>query len=164
MTGIARLYVQTWDDKDVELYVTPININPGQPVMPISHPFVYSIYLAKTLGLYATLGLAEDTWALNERVIDEEAFLKQSWLICEERKQQLWDVLDKTRRASSRSSSTPPTASATCSIASSIPRTRRTAGKDGGAKYKHVIPETYAEMDKLVGELVARSATIPRRS
>ena len=35
-------------------------------------------YLAKKLGKYATLGLAEDTWALNERVIDEQAFLDQT--------------------------------------------------------------------------------------
>jgi predicted AlkP superfamily phosphohydrolase/phosphomutase len=98
VTGIARFYVQTWDEHDVEIYVTPININPDAPAMPISHPFVYAIYLAKTQGLYATLGLAEDTWALNERLIDEDAFLKQSWLIFEERKRHLWDALDKTRR------------------------------------------------------------------
>ena len=54
--------------------------------MPISEPFVYSIYLSKMIGKYATLGLAEDTWALNERVIDEKAFLDQAWLIFEERK------------------------------------------------------------------------------
>lgn len=96
--GITRLYVQTWDENDVEIYCTPINIDPGSPAMPISHPFVYSIYLAKLQGPYATLGLAEDTWALNERVVDEEAFLKQAWLIFEERKKQLWDVVDKTKK------------------------------------------------------------------
>ena len=97
-TGIARFYVQHWDGEDVGIYVTPINIDPGSPAMPISHPLVYSIYLAKMLGPYATLGLAEDTWALNERVVDEEAFLKQAWLIFEERKRMLWDVLEKTKR------------------------------------------------------------------
>jgi predicted AlkP superfamily phosphohydrolase/phosphomutase len=96
--GIARLYAQTWDENDVEIYCTPINIDPGSPAMPISHPFVYSIYLAKLQGPYATLGLAEDTWALNERVVDEEAFLKQAWLIFEERKKQLWDVVEKTKK------------------------------------------------------------------
>ena len=96
--GIARFYVQTWEGGDVEIYVTPINIDPGSPAMPISHPFVYSIYLAKLQGPYATLGLAEDTWALNERVIDEEAFLKQAWAIFEERKKHLWDVIEKTKK------------------------------------------------------------------
>ena len=46
--------------------------------MPISHPSVYSVYLAKKQGPFATLGLAEDTWALNERVIDEKAFFEQA--------------------------------------------------------------------------------------
>ncbi len=98
MQGIARLYIQTWDDKDVEIYVTPINIDPGSPALPISHPFVYSIYLAKLQGPYATLGLAEDTWALNERVVDEEAFYKQAMLIFEERKKMLWDTIEKTKK------------------------------------------------------------------
>src|SRR5262249_44789763 len=40
-TGIARFYVQTWEGNDVEIYVTPINIDPNSPAMPISHPFVY---------------------------------------------------------------------------------------------------------------------------
>ena len=97
-TGIARFYVQTWEGDEVEIYVTPINIDPDSPAMPISHPFVYSIYLAKLIGPYATLGLAEDTWALNERVVDEEAFLKQAWLIFDERKKMLWDVLEKTKK------------------------------------------------------------------
>jgi predicted AlkP superfamily phosphohydrolase/phosphomutase len=97
-TGIARFYVQAWEGETVEIYVTPINIDPNSPAMPISHPFVYAIYLAKMMGPYATLGLAEDTWALNERVIDEDAFLRQAWLIFEERKRMLWDVLDKTKR------------------------------------------------------------------
>ncbi len=97
-TGIARFYLQDWDGDDVGIYVSPININPDSPAMPISHPFVYAIYLAKMLGPYATLGLAEDTWALNERVVDEEAFLKQAWLIFDERRRMLWDVLEKTKK------------------------------------------------------------------
>jgi predicted AlkP superfamily phosphohydrolase/phosphomutase len=97
-SGIARFYVQTWDGDDVGIYVTPINVDPGSPAVPVSHPLVYSIYLAKMLGPFATLGLAEDTWALNERVVDERAFLEQCWLIFEERKKMLWDVLEKTKR------------------------------------------------------------------
>lgn len=163
MTGIARLYIQTWDEH-FELYVTPININPDEPVMPISHPFVYSIYLAKMNGPYATLGLAEDTWALNERVIDEEAFLKQSWLICEERKQQLWNVLDKTKKGfvtvvfdtSDRISHM-----FYRYLDPSHPANRGRSAEEL-AKYKDVIPETYAEMDKLVGELLEKLGDDPQ--
>ena len=52
----------------------------------------------KTQGDFSTLGLAEDTWALNERVLDEEAFLKQAYLIHEERERMFFDALEKTRR------------------------------------------------------------------
>ena len=45
------------------LYVTPINIDSESPVMQISSPSVYSLYLTKRQGPFATLGLAEDTWA-----------------------------------------------------------------------------------------------------
>jgi predicted AlkP superfamily phosphohydrolase/phosphomutase len=155
LSGIVRFYVQGWDGKDLDLYATPINIDPSAPAMPISHPFVYSIYLAKSLGPFATLGLAEDTWALNERVIDEEAFLGQSWLIFEERKKQLWDALDKTRNGF-----------VTCVFDTSDrishmfwrtldPTHPANAGKEL-ERWRNVIPETYARMDELVGELMER--------
>ena len=45
--------------------------------MPISPPLrVRDLPLEAATGKYTTLGLAEDTWALNERVVDEEAFLQ----------------------------------------------------------------------------------------
>jgi predicted AlkP superfamily phosphohydrolase/phosphomutase len=99
VTGIARFYCMG-TGPEFGLYMTPINIDPANPAMPISHPNVYSIYLAKKHGPFATLGLAEDTWALNERVIDEEAFWKQSLNIWEERRKQLFDALDKTPKGS----------------------------------------------------------------
>ncbi|MFQ5741201.1 MAG: alkaline phosphatase family protein [Acidobacteriota bacterium] len=82
----------------LELYVTPINIDPGKPALPISHPLSYSIYLSKLLGPYATLGLAEDTWALNEDILDEKSYLKQCYLIHEERERMFFDALEKTPR------------------------------------------------------------------
>jgi hypothetical protein len=70
---------------DAASYATPVQIDPERPALPISHPSFYSAYLAKLLGTYSTLGMAEDTWALNEGVIDEQAFLDQSYSILAER-------------------------------------------------------------------------------
>ncbi len=95
--GIARFYV-TQFEPDFGLYVTPIHIDPEKPALPISEPFVYATYLAKLIGPYATLGLAEDTWALNERVIDEGAFLEQAYKCHEEREQMLFNELEKVRK------------------------------------------------------------------
>ena len=94
--GIARFYV-TRMQPGFGLYVTPINIDPGKPALPISWPRIYSIYLSKLLGEFATLGLAEDTWALNEGVIDEEAFLQQTLDHHTERERMFFNALEKSR-------------------------------------------------------------------
>jgi len=95
--GICRFFLKEVAPH-VELYVTPVNIHPAKPALPISHPFTYSVYLAKLFGPYSTLGLAEDTWGLNEGVLDDDAFLEQCYLIHQEREQAFFDALEKTRQ------------------------------------------------------------------
>lgn len=158
--GIARLRIQRWDDEAVSVYVTPINIDPESPAMPISHPFVYSIYLAKMLGKYATLGLAEDTWALNERVIDEAAFLDQAYLIMDERKKQLWEVLEKTKKGF-----VTVVFDTTDRVSHMFwrylePDHPANAGKDT-EEFKHVIPELYGKADELIGEVMEKVGDDP---
>lgn len=68
--------------------------------MPISHPPYYATYLAKQVGPYATLGLAEDTWALNEGVTDDGTFLKQTYDIDQEREQMFFAALDRLENGS----------------------------------------------------------------
>jgi hypothetical protein len=94
--GIVRLLV-TSVSPHFELYVTPINIDPESPVMPVSEPGMFAQYLAKLQGKYATLGLAEDTWALNEGVLDDAAFLEQTYLIHDERERMFLNSLRKNR-------------------------------------------------------------------
>ena len=95
--GICRFYI-TQITPDFGLYVSPINIDPEKPALPISYPFIYSVYLSKLIGKYATLGLAEDTWALNEGIIDEGAFLQQCYLIQEEREKMFFSSLEKAKK------------------------------------------------------------------
>jgi predicted AlkP superfamily phosphohydrolase/phosphomutase len=84
-------------EPDFDLYVTPVNIDPEKPAMPIGYPAVYPIYLAKRQGPYATLGLAEDTWALNEHVLDDAQFAEQCMDIDREREAMFFDALDKVQ-------------------------------------------------------------------
>ena len=73
--GIARFHVlETFPE--VRVYLSPINLDPRRPPIPISQPPAYSAQIARKLGLYKTLGWPEDTWALNEEKIDEEVFLQ----------------------------------------------------------------------------------------
>jgi len=97
VNGICRMMV-TEMDEHMSLYVSPINIEPEKPAMPISHPSYYSSYLGKKLGPYATLGLAEDTWALNEKVTDDHTFWTQTSDIDAEREVMFHAALDRLRK------------------------------------------------------------------
>lgn len=97
VSGIA-LFLLRSTSPHVELYVTPINIDPERPAMPVSHPVFYSIYLAKLHGPFATLGLAEDTWALNEGIIEDKQFIEQTYLFNEERERIFFDEIRKVRK------------------------------------------------------------------
>ncbi len=71
--GICPLPRRRRLEPHFEMYVTPLNIDPEKPALPISHPFIYSVYLAKLLGSFITLGEANDTWALNEGALERAA-------------------------------------------------------------------------------------------
>ncbi len=99
VSGITRLLVTEMGDH-FSLYMSPISFDPEKPAMPISHPSYFATYLAKRIGPFSTLGLAEDTWALNEGVIDDGTFLQQTYDIDRERQSMFFASLDRLRRGS----------------------------------------------------------------
>ncbi|MBN1853303.1 MAG: alkaline phosphatase family protein [Pirellulales bacterium] len=94
--GICRFFLKQMNPS-FEMYCTPLQIDPAKPAMPISHPRVYSTYLACHQGPFATLGLAEDTAALSEGVLEEEVFLADVYQIHNERKAMFFDAIDHVR-------------------------------------------------------------------
>lgn len=94
--AISR-FCLTQDNGKPVLYSTALNVDPFSPSVPVSHPVHYSKYLAGLHGPYATLGLAEDTWALNNDAISEEIFLDQAWSIFNEREKMFFDALSRNR-------------------------------------------------------------------
>jgi predicted AlkP superfamily phosphohydrolase/phosphomutase len=140
--GIVRLLL-TETAPELSLYSTPINIDPEDPALPISHPSYYSAYLAKLLGAYSTLGMAEDTWALNEHAIDSDAFLKQAWLTYEEREAMFLSALDRTRRG------------VVACVFDTTDRVQHMffAQKDKGGPYSRTIEDLYRRADELVGKV-----------
>jgi predicted AlkP superfamily phosphohydrolase/phosphomutase len=75
--GICRFYLKQTHPR-FELYVSPINIDPSNPALPISTPASYSRDLAKEIGEYHTQGIAEDTKARMASVLDDSEYLQQS--------------------------------------------------------------------------------------
>jgi predicted AlkP superfamily phosphohydrolase/phosphomutase len=82
--GICRFYLKSMSP-DLELYCSPVNIDPERPPFPISSPKNFSKKLAGKTGLFYTQGMPYDTWALNEQRIDEDVFLEQANMVLEER-------------------------------------------------------------------------------
>jgi predicted AlkP superfamily phosphohydrolase/phosphomutase len=95
--AICRFHINSLEPH-FEMYVTPLNIDPDKPALPISHPFIYSVYLAKLLGRFITLGEANDTWALNEGILAEQAFLDLTYANHAEWEAMLWNAVEKTPR------------------------------------------------------------------
>lgn len=81
--GICRFYLKQAAPR-LQIYVTPVNIHPSHPALPISHPADYSHELCEQIGLYSTLGIPEDTKALSSGILDEEEFLQQADSVFEE--------------------------------------------------------------------------------
>jgi len=95
--AICRFYISQIRPH-FEMYLTPLNLDPEKPALPLSHPFIYSVYLAKLLGSFITLGEANDTWALNEGVLSEEAFLELTYSNHEEWENMLFNAMNKTKK------------------------------------------------------------------
>ncbi len=94
VSGVCKFLLLS-AEPEFELYVTPVNIDPENPALPIGYPAEYPVYLANRQGPFATLGLAEDTWGLNEHVLGDEHFLRQCLDIDHEREAMFMDSLDK---------------------------------------------------------------------
>jgi hypothetical protein len=89
-TGMFRIYAKQLRPR-VEIYVSPVNVDPEEPALPISSPASY----AKELGRFYTLGIPEDTAALRQRVFDLAEFLSQTRLVLEDERCMLSEALNR---------------------------------------------------------------------
>lgn len=112
MHSIIRLYVREVHPY-LDIYVSPLQIDPSNPANPISYPPDWSAELAEltgTGGMYTT-GIPEDTKALRSRprsktldgkrmraALDEDGFLQMVHLLVAERTRQYRDALEHFKR------------------------------------------------------------------
>jgi predicted AlkP superfamily phosphohydrolase/phosphomutase len=94
ITGIARVYVRQITPQ-VELYVSAVNFDPAAPMFPVSSPGTYAKDLSNQIGLFSTLGMAEDHNGLNNGRFDERAYLAQCELVIAERERLMRFELDR---------------------------------------------------------------------
>jgi predicted AlkP superfamily phosphohydrolase/phosphomutase len=82
--GIARFFLKE-AGRYLKLYVTPINIDPRSPALPISNPSHLSADLARAVGPFYTQGFPEDTKALSRGVLSDGEYMQQAEIVLAER-------------------------------------------------------------------------------
>jgi predicted AlkP superfamily phosphohydrolase/phosphomutase len=83
MRGMFRVYARQYHP-DLQLYVSPVNLDPAAPALPISTPDSYSRELADAIGPYYTQGIAEDTAVYRAGYFDLHDYLSQSALVADD--------------------------------------------------------------------------------
>ncbi|MBI5741754.1 MAG: alkaline phosphatase family protein [Nitrospirae bacterium] len=153
-SGIVKFYLKQVSP-DIELYMTAVQVNPRDPAFVISSPDDYVKELSDSLGCFYTLGMPEDTKALEEGRTDEEAFIAMCDEIVDEQEKMLWHELDGFKEGL---------------LAAAFFSTDRIqhifwVTRDPGhplydkayaEKYGHVIDDYYRKMDGILGEVMKR--------
>ena len=92
--GIVRVYLLSTYPR-VQLYISPIHIDPRDPVIPLSSPAGYAAEMEKRFGLYHTIGMPEETWSLNDGHLTDHAFLEVVRKTLQEQENMFYDALDR---------------------------------------------------------------------
>jgi hypothetical protein len=75
--GMFRVYVQQVHPL-LRIYVSPVNIDPGRPELPITTPSALSRRLNEAIGPFYTQGISEETSAYRAGILTRAEFLVQS--------------------------------------------------------------------------------------
>ncbi|MDA2929063.1 alkaline phosphatase family protein, partial [Acidobacteria bacterium AH-259-O06] len=92
ISAVGRFYLQEVRP-DFRLYVTPLQINPEDPVMPISTPDDWARELYDELGYFYTQELPEDTKAFSGGIFDGLEFWEQAQFVFREQRKALDHLL-----------------------------------------------------------------------
>jgi predicted AlkP superfamily phosphohydrolase/phosphomutase len=143
-------------DRELQLYASPVNMDPRNPPLPISKPDGFAPALAQKIGLYRTLGWAESAdKPLNEGRLNEAEFLYDSdramddreKIILESLKQDDWDLFVAAIETTDRISHM---------MWRLIDPKHPMYDKDLAARYGDSIEKVYRRADDLVGRLLAK--------
>jgi predicted AlkP superfamily phosphohydrolase/phosphomutase len=94
VSGIARFYARQLEPH-LEFYASAVNFDPATPMFPVSFPANYAKELSEQIGLFSTVGMAEDHNGLNNGRLDESAYLQHCELVLAERERLMRFELDR---------------------------------------------------------------------
>ena len=96
VSAVCRMFLKSVRN-DFALYVSPVNIDPVDPVLPISTPGDYARDLARAIGSFYTQGMPQDTSALSAGVFDDADYRQQAVYVLKEETSLFRHALDSFR-------------------------------------------------------------------
>ncbi|MHC4232311.1 MAG: alkaline phosphatase family protein [Planctomycetota bacterium] len=84
LAGICRFFLQEVAP-NFRLYVTPVNVDPSNPAVPITEPEDFVKEISSELGLFYTTGFQEDHKALSNHVFSDAEYAAQAQIVLDER-------------------------------------------------------------------------------
>ncbi len=94
VNGLVRVHLNR-AYPNPEFYISPIQIDPKDPAVPLSAPSGYSEELAEIIGDFHTIGMPEETWSLNEGDLSDSAYLEMIRKTLSEREAMFFDTLSR---------------------------------------------------------------------
>lgn len=122
------------------VYITPLQINPRDTHHAYASPAKFGGKLSDETGPYMTLGMAEDTNALNDGCIDTDDFIQLCELIFDERKKMFFHCWDRLNDGI-----------AAC-VFDTLDRIQHMCWRD----HQDIIERWYGKCDALLGEVLER--------
>lgn len=83
VSGMFRVFAKQLHP-GFQLYVSPVNVDPVSPALPVSTPAHWARAIARDTGRFSTLGIPEDTSAMRQGVLSLGEFRRQAQLVFEE--------------------------------------------------------------------------------
>jgi predicted AlkP superfamily phosphohydrolase/phosphomutase len=148
--GMLRLYLARVHPS-FELYVSPINIDPMDPALPIASPARYATALADDIGRFYTQGMPEDTKALATGALAPDEFLA----IVDRVMAETWAMLDR-ELARFRGGFLFVYLSSIDQTSHVFFRSLDPSAPAADRAYADAIPALYRRVDRWIGEVVAR--------
>jgi predicted AlkP superfamily phosphohydrolase/phosphomutase len=153
--GVVRFHL-TSVKPHLVVYASPVNIDPQAPILPISHPPLYSKDLVEKLGNYHTQGMPYDTWALEEGHLSESQFLDQANAVLQEDLKRIFFELNRFESGLFFAYIGTPDLIQHMFWRYQDPR-HPNKGQSRQPRIRDAVPDIYARMDQLLGEIRKRA-------
>lgn len=141
--GIFRIYAKQFHPS-FQVYISPVNLDPASPDLPISNPPSYSRELARAIGPFYTQGIPEDTAVYRAGYLDLEEYLAQTRLVSDGELALLRHSLDNFK------------AGLLFFYFSTVDQNSHMLW----GKYEDRLLETYRTVDRAIGSVIGRAGDV----